>query len=811
MIYAYGKMIKLRRTRHIKRKFLFGGIASFVLIVAAAGFLVLHQPAKADQLYIGPDPQWFGNSERYALENDANVLGAGVTNLPVYVLNQQVSTTPAAHPPTNVTVQVSSFTQGYNGNALSAVNFTYPSGVNCSPTNTGYMNGGAPTFTIPSNCLTYRADINGWSVPGLITATLQNNTGSIQFYLTFVTPGDGSGEFGYSSDNGAQAFAVAPVNRCDPTGSRAGCGAYYNFSIPFGTDCSIKTNQSAQIVIYDADNPSGAAPYGIQPSAFGIVLYDYTSGSPVAVSGTASGGLGNNQTWAYTFTAQPSHKYRLALNSVYTNNLIQFRLPYDSINYGTDCGAYTLNPSISLDRSSAEPGESVQVTPRVDSPNSLDASSGTYWAVSSMTYAAGVAIPTTDSIGSNGGVAAVNPAIPCQYYAVQKATNCVTAQDSNGATWNGTGSFAVGSPSVYTGTGKFLLQSQTLATDYPAGTRVCYALSVYSYNHTTGTSQSWAHSAPTCLVIGKQPKAQVLGGDLKVGNGFAFNGNSGTIPLANVDASTSTKSGTTYGSWIEYGIFATGTITGAASASAYNHGLASATNCQASLLSFALDKQSLACNSSSVIGNYSSTAAIPDVAASFPTSGSESTIASGATFNPATSSLPSGTITAAGDFSISGVGGTIPAGKWYVINAPNANVTVTGNINYTSGAVTSIAAIPQLVIIAKNITVNATVTNVDAWLVAKGTAQGTGGVLTTCEVAPPLSISTCANALTVNGPVMAQTLVLLRTAGSGTGTASGDPAEVFNLRPDAYLWEYNQAASDGHATTVYSQELPPRL
>jgi len=51
---------------------------------------------------------------------------------------------------------------------------------------------------------------------------------------------------------------------------------------------------------------------------------------------------------------------------------------------------------------------------------------------------------------------------------------------------------------------------------------------------------------------------------------------------------------------------------------------------------------------------------------------------------------------------------------------------------------------------------------------------------------------------------------LQRTFGSGSGAATGNPAEVFNLRPDAYLWGVFQAAGSGRLQTVYETELPPR-
>jgi len=99
------------------------------------------------------------------------------------------------------------------------------------------------------------------------------------------------------------------------------------------------------------------------------------------------------------------------------------------------------------------------------------------------------------------------------------------------------------------------------------------------------------------------------------------------------------------------------------------------------------------------------------------------------------------------------------------------------------------------------------VKQIDAWLIAKS------GLNTCSDVVGNLSSTLCNNQLTVNGPVMAGQLYLRRTAGSGTGQDhSGDPAEIFNLRPDAYMWASMRATGGGNrAQTVYTTELPPRL
>jgi hypothetical protein len=117
-----------------------------------------------------------------------------------------------------------------------------------------------------------------------------------------------------------------------------------------------------------------------------------------------------------------------------------------------------------------------------------------------------------------------------------------------------------------------------------------------------------------------------------------------------------------------------------------------------------------------------------------------------------------------------------------------------------------------VVIIAENINIRENVSNVDAWLVAVGT--GDDGSINTCSnysATSSLTINQCSAQLTVNGPVTANHLHLRRTAGSGSGNQSGDPAEIFNIRPDAYIWAMNRARASGQPSSVFTLELPPRF
>lgn len=139
---------------------------------------------------------------------------------------------------------------------------------------------------------------------------------------------------------------------------------------------------------------------------------------------------------------------------------------------------------------------------------------------------------------------------------------------------------------------------------------------------------------------------------------------------------------------------------------------------------------------------------------------------------------------------------------------PN-EITITNNITLPDQDSLSVDELAQNIIIAKNkINIADNVTRVDAWLVV------TDGEVDTCTDGQgnpiTLSASTCNRQLTINGPILAKKLSLHRTAGAGPGDGSIDPAEIFNLRPDAYLWGFSQARSFSETYVVYSRELAPR-
>ncbi|MDB5161916.1 MAG: exported protein of unknown function [Candidatus Saccharibacteria bacterium] len=271
----------------------------------------------------------------------------------------------------------------------------------------------------------------------------------------------------------------------------------------------------------------------------------------------------------------------------------------------------------------------------------------------------------------------------------------------------------------------------------------------------------------------------------------------------NSDCKTLETTNRIYGSWGEYGIAATGVVKGIGSGSAFaGRGLSHATLCSYSFL-ILTNANGTGTNCSSTptptLGNFNTSRIIPDVAGTFPKTLATSSL-SGAVDVTGLNGVYDGT----GNINITG--GTVAKGQSVIINAVGSTVTISGNPTYTTDPMNSIDEIPQLVIIADNINILSTVEHVDAWLVTKGT-------INTCSDVAKASINAtnCDKQLVVNGPVMAGRLLLYRTFGSGNAEDSGTPAEIFNLRPDAYLWGLSRAASSGRIETTYQTELPPRF
>lgn len=331
------------------------------------------------------------------------------------------------------------------------------------------------------------------------------------------------------------------------------------------------------------------------------------------------------------------------------------------------------------------------------------------------------------------------------------------------------------------------------ATNLAAGTQVCFVNSVS--RPTEDPNPVWRHSALKCMIVSKKPKLQVRGSDVRA---------SGKIETGLSSVKDSGGTMKTYGSWVEYGALSVGMNTGFASGSGLNNGGSSAPSAW-NLLTFANIDNAGAPS----YGYY----AMPPRFASLT---SQFTTGTGQALPTANvGGLASGTYTA-GDVTLTGTAiGQDGSGKGRsIVIISSGTVTLGGDITYSGpGAGNSFSRadqLPQLIIVAKNINISGAVKSVDAWLIT----SGTNGSINTCSDLPPtasLNSAVCSSTLTINGPIVTSHLFLRRTAGAEDGNRAGNPAEILNLRADAYLWAQNRSSSAGKAQTVYTSTLPPRF
>lgn len=487
--------------------------------------------------------------------------------------------------------------------------------------------------------------------------------------------------------------------------------------------------------------------------------------------------------------------------------------------------SYTLTPEILspvVSTTVESDGRPIPVRGRVSNDGSRTKSQpNIQWQISQIKYNPGV----TTIPNQSGGTGAT----PCSYFT---GGACTRLDGGTQASGYGVGTVTPGNPAS---SQTYLTQGQL--ENEPAGTKICFAMSVQPYTH---SSSHWRHSRLHCLIIGKQPKVQVWGGSIQTGRTFegTLNSSAGAV------GSIVTKSaGITFGSWAEYGIFAPSSINLIASGSGLNVPTGHPSSLQNSWSAYTFTQ------SGSSYGNYAyGNASIPDVTTIFPSSSATVTgVPSGAGIDVVT--IPKGanirpntgtrniTVSASANPALTS---SPSGGQWSVINAVGHNVTITTNLEYANGPFTRADQVPQLVIIADNITIAAGVTRVDAWLVAKNDRSRLGayGAIATCDqqsgssganglaqwLATPngsgtnytesnnvrLTIDHCNQQLRINGPVIANKLYLRRTAGSGPNADAGTPAEIINLRPDAYLWAQEHMSTGTVYQVTSEKELPPR-
>lgn len=470
------------------------------------------------------------------------------------------------------------------------------------------------------------------------------------------------------------------------------------------------------------------------------------------------------------------------------------------INVAWDRFAYQLVPTVnSIPDIIEQANSSIAVSGAIthSTSSSTNSHSNIRWQLTRTVFSPGTTVNTSSIDGSS----------PCNNSRVSSG-DCQTIKSGN------TGSSTINRGRPYTSGISDVSQN----SNWPAGTRVCFQLSVSRYGSASGQT-GWRHSALRCAVVGKKPKVQVTGGSLQVGR--AFNG--AGLSDSRVEGSLTTLGSPTrlYGSWVEYGIFASGQVINVASGAGLNDGNPQTSQSRWSCLTFAnattINPISATCNNSGPYGGYiMQNAGLPDVASQYPVGSTTPTLSS---IN-LDSTPKNRVVTTSGTLNMTG--GQLGKGEWLVVNAGNRTVNITGDLRYDdSASLNSADDIPQLIIIARDINISGSVERVDGWLIATGSLvtcsdRGTANQLR--NVSNPanlpngyrLTAERCNRQLTVNGPVVADTAWLRRTHGASSASSdAGVPAEIFNLRPDAYLWAASRVQLSVYRTTSVA-ERPPR-
>ena len=258
-----------------------------------------------------------------------------------------------------------------------------------------------------------------------------------------------------------------------------------------------------------------------------------------------------------------------------------------------------------------------------------------------------------------------------------------------------------------------------------------------------------------------------------------------------------------YGSWGEYGVIANGRADSASGA-----GLSSSFNGRSGVTPRDYNKLTFA--NIPKYGNFSSTSSVPDNF-TLPSVGGVKGSVSG---NVDVNSLVTGEYSAG---NVTLTGSKLSVGKSIVIKSSGV-VRISGDLLYTD--TNDVRQLPQLIIYAKNIIIEPSVREVNAWLITQkdGYVSTCGVVIRAGDWLSGVSDVSCGKQLKINGPIKTGQLFLRRTYGGKHASSAkndpnmhpGTPAEIINLRADTYIWAYNNYRNTGAISTMNVRELPPR-
>lgn len=582
---------------------------------------------------------------------------------------------------------------------------------------------------------------------------------------------DGANQFGMRSSFSNNP-AAAPNNTL-------------RIAIPFGFSCNWNDYDQGQrqVKLYDADGVFGDTYMWVQKDGSAIAnrLPEDAYGFKDKIQRWEGD---NDRRWKVSHSDKSENiltiktdyiergaKYELVVTNPGTNvdnkddpystfyvhwNTLSVRIPQDSIYIRDKCD-YDLRPTISINQSSYVYYPDLQASSTVNNTGGGPINEGHAWEIYAVRFAGE---PSTRDLRQDK-----NNEDPC---------------GSNVMPTGATGCGLISS-STYSGSGTHSKQFTSGGPD-AVGTRLCFFARVQNPTHWAGDDNLWHYSPKMeCSISAKKPRAQFRGSDLRVSG--------------NVTSGSYLVQGSSYGSWAEYGMFLSGVNSMAASGGALKNGSTASVDTW-NQLTFA-NRDSIGNPSYGYYGLLPGASSAHGYFTGLPRSSDS--------LNAAT--IPNGVYNVGA--SVGNTLARLPEAKGGgVVLIRDGNFTISDNIIVDNAGRTNAREITQVVIVANNIMIDEDVTRVDAWLVTPST-----GSITTCPVAfSNLNAGECNQKLTVNGAIHTGKLYLRRTAGANPPGVDQlkEPAEVFNLRPDAQLWAYTYANKADYAQTDYIQELPPR-
>jgi hypothetical protein len=578
---------------------------------------------------------------------------------------------------------------------------------------------------------------------------------------------------------------------------------FTNYNIKFAPDCTVTTpTVSKTIQIFDDDNNSVSATdnWAVQPGRFRVGLKELVRGSAPGSPGTMltptnistpggsvsmGGGFyevftsGSNKTSTLTYTFRKDRVYEWILDSVYQDNTLQFKIPFDNVYYYQQCqtAGYNLQPNVVPSASSVEVGDTLSFNYNVNNTGSTDSAS-----VGCDIY--GKAFGGYHASSSGAELAATGYTPPDASYSAPSAS-CPQSFPNGVNTGVATESFTV--------------------TAAMANKTLCRALYVDS-----GVPGGSPAGDEACVPVIVKPYSRVYGGDVVAGGGLMTAPNTCTTNTGAAIIGWNRRGAPNNygGAGVQFAAYALSTIFDTATSLGNGGGGAAAP------IGLSFANTATNATSGQFGGSFGAVPCIPDHYAKKPAT---------------TSSMPasvgvaaSGSYSGTGNFQLGG--GTVTAGSDVSIFV-DGDVFISSNITYGGSGSWTNADIPMFRLVARgNIYISNAVSQLDGLYVAQPNGSS-GGIIYTCAVSgtpfTPLTLnatlaSQCDNnKLTVNGSFVARQVQLLRTVGTlrqGNGTEASNSAnigEVFNYNPALWISQPSDNASEGVYDAINS--LPPVL